>query len=148
MNEPKFRTPEEAEAAFYRAFEATDLQAMAAVWLEDEVISCVHPVGGNLLRGHEQVLESWRNILSRQNFMRFTLVDVAREVAGDLAVHTGIERISLGEDPTVRAEVVFTNAFRRTDQGWRMILHHATPLSPPRPREDEDEDEEEERVLH
>ena len=32
MTAPVFATPEEAEAAFYRAFENTDLDAMMAVW--------------------------------------------------------------------------------------------------------------------
>ena len=39
----KFASPEQAEAAFYSAFEKADLDAMMSVWAEDEDIVCMHP---------------------------------------------------------------------------------------------------------
>ena len=41
---------EEANAGFYRAFEALDLRAMEDVWSHDEHVQCVHP-GWPLLTG-------------------------------------------------------------------------------------------------
>ena len=38
-----FPTAQDAEAAFYEAFETGDLEAMMNVWAEDEEIVCVHP---------------------------------------------------------------------------------------------------------
>ena len=32
-----------ANLAFYRAFEALDIEAMHLVWLDDDCIKCVHP---------------------------------------------------------------------------------------------------------
>jgi len=32
--------------------------------------------------------------------------------------------------------VLATNAYRRTDSGWRLVLHHASPS--PRPAEEDD----------
>ncbi|HXZ95937.1 MAG TPA: nuclear transport factor 2 family protein, partial [Burkholderiales bacterium] len=54
-----FPTPQDAEAAFYEAFESADLDAMMAVWAEDEEVVCVHPSGPRLT-GIAQVRESWR----------------------------------------------------------------------------------------
>jgi hypothetical protein len=45
------------------ALERADLEAMMAVWAEDEEIVCVHPTGPRLA-GHEQVRESWRQIFA------------------------------------------------------------------------------------
>src|SRR5262249_56001897 len=55
-------SPQDAEAAFYEALEAADLEAMMEVWAEDEEIVCVHP-GGPRLAGFEQVRGSWAQIL-------------------------------------------------------------------------------------
>ncbi|MCX7168975.1 MAG: nuclear transport factor 2 family protein, partial [Proteobacteria bacterium] len=36
-----FPTPQDAEAAFYDALERADLEALMAVWAEDEEIVCI-----------------------------------------------------------------------------------------------------------
>src|SRR2546425_11214036 len=41
-----FPTPQDAEAAFYEALEAGELEGMMEGWGEDEEIVCVHPGGG------------------------------------------------------------------------------------------------------
>ena len=50
---------EEANASFYRAFEALDLRAMEDVWSHGEHVQCVHP-GWPLLTGWESVRASGR----------------------------------------------------------------------------------------
>ena len=58
-----YPTPDDAENAFYDAFERGDLPAMMAVWAEDEDIICVHPTGPRLC-GQDQVRESWAKIFA------------------------------------------------------------------------------------
>src|SRR2546422_2607886 len=53
-----FPTPDDAETAFYEAFERADLAAMMAVWAESDEIVCIHPQGPRL-SGFEAVRESW-----------------------------------------------------------------------------------------
>ena len=53
MRTTAFPTSQDAENAFYDALERADLDAMMAVWAEDEEIVCVHPTGPRLA-GHEQ----------------------------------------------------------------------------------------------
>lgn len=127
MTETVFHTPDEAEAAYYAAFEAADLDAMMNVWAEDEAIVCVHPVGGHHLRGQGHVLEGWVHVFSRELDMKITLSDVVKTVTGDLAVHSGLENIVRAGDPSVSGVVVFTNVYRRYADGWKMVLHHASP---------------------
>jgi ketosteroid isomerase-like protein len=47
-------TPEEAEAAFYAALARADLDALMALWADDEEIVCIHP-GAPRLIGHAAI---------------------------------------------------------------------------------------------
>jgi len=124
---------EEANAAFYRAFEALDLDEMDAVWAHDEHVRCVHP-GWPLLCGWDTVRESWRRIFENTQEMRFTLSNVAVHVGGDLAWVTCTENIlsELGERVSVTA-ILATNLFERAPTGWRLVHHHASHVLTPAP---------------
>jgi ketosteroid isomerase-like protein len=60
-----FATPQDAETAFYEALERADLDAMMAIWAEDEDVVCTHP-GGERLVGFTAVRDAWRAGLRRQ----------------------------------------------------------------------------------
>ena len=62
---------ERANLAVYRAFEALDLEAMFALWVQDESTSCVHP-GWKALRGWDEVRESWESIFANTASISFT----------------------------------------------------------------------------
>jgi ketosteroid isomerase-like protein len=66
---------EAANARFYRAVEALDIEAMDRVWEHGERVRCVHP-GWPLRRGWGAVRESWQRIFEHTQEMRFTLADV------------------------------------------------------------------------
>jgi ketosteroid isomerase-like protein len=130
---PGFESPEAAEAAFYGAFAATDLGAMAQVWLEGVGAICVHP-GGALLLGKDAVMQSWSEILTGAAPPRIEYRLLSRIEVADLRVHLVEERIQAGGDPESAAGLVIaTNVYARGPQGWRLSLHHASlPLMPRR----------------
>ena len=74
----------EANARFYRAFEALDIHEMDRVWAHGPHVKCVHP-GWPLLTGWDAVRESWDTIFTNTEEMRFTLSNVSAAVGGDLA---------------------------------------------------------------
>lgn len=121
----RFPSPEEAEAAFYRAFEQNDLDAMLAVWDEAEDVVCVHPMGSPL-RGARAVAQGWREILGAQVAMRFGIEPVQITRRDGLAIHIVKEHIMVPDGKPV-APMSATNVYRETPAGWRMILHHASP---------------------
>ena len=139
MKVPVFATPQAAEAAFYDAFERADLKAMMNVWADDEGIICIHPIGPRLL-GRQLVEESWRGIFAGGSTMRFHITGIRCTQEDRLAVHCVHENIDHGPQFRQHSLVIATNLYRLTDQGWRMILHHASPsitsrkpdASPPR----------------
>ncbi len=121
-----------ANREFYRSFERLDLPAMRALWLDDERIKCVHP-GGEVLTGPTRVHAAWSMIFENTKWIRFELADLSVEIHGDLAWVTNVERIHAKpdevKDDTLVAEAVATNLFQRTTDGWRMLLHHASPIA-------------------
>ena len=139
-----FPTAQDAENAFYQALERCDLEAMMAVWAEDEDIICVHP-GGERLAGQDQVRASWAQIFSSGPQARVQVSNPVAISSVMLAVHSVHENFSL---PSARpgdpkpVPILATNIYLRTAAGWKMIVHHASPAlageaaAPPPPSQD------------
>jgi ketosteroid isomerase-like protein len=126
---PIFTTPQEAETAFYEALERGDLEAMMAVWSEDEEIVCVHP-GGPRLAGYSMVREGWRHIFEGGMRLKVQLLALTAVHGPFTAVHSLIEQIVVVGEKNLSAPVVATNVYARGPLGWRMIVHHASPVPP------------------
>lgn len=115
---------ESVETAFYAALSKGDLNAVMALWADDDAIVCNHPSGPRLI-GRTAVEASFRDILSHGGLhIRPSRVHAVR--TADMAVHSLIEVIAVsGPGGTQEVEVIATNIFVRTPQGWRMLMHHA-----------------------
>ncbi len=117
---------DQAEREFYRAFQANDLPAMMAVWSDEDDIVCIHPQGPRL-EGYEQIRESWTQILKNSPPLRLQLTEQRRIDGDSIAIHYVNENIYLADDREPQFTVHATNVYRRTSNGWRIILHHASP---------------------
>jgi uncharacterized protein (TIGR02246 family) len=126
MNTLIFGSSRDCEIAFYRAFEAADLAAMMAVWAEEDDIICVHP-GGPRLAGIEAVRESWRRIFAGGPRLRLRVTQPLVTATLQTAIHTLHETVSAPGEVRGRVPVVATNVYIRTQRGWRLQLHHASP---------------------
>ncbi len=130
-----------ANAAFYDAFEAADIDLMNAIWLDgpraDDVV-CVHP-GSPPLRGRDAVLRSWSMVMANTPYIQFVLTDVAVTLEGDIAVVSCAENILTGMPESTESlpaaaaglaggRIVATNIFKLTSVGWRLWVHHASPV--------------------
>lgn len=118
----QLKTPDEVEAVFYEAFMRCDADVMAGLWANEGVL-CVHPGSGALV-DHEAIIRSWANIFSnaQQTELKFTVVN--RALSNDLAVHVVAEEML--NSGTVTAIILATNVYRKFDNGWLMIEHHAS----------------------
>ena len=125
-----FATPDEAETAFYTAFANTDLDAMMAVWLDSDAVACVHPLGSRI-SGRGAVKAGWADIFRNSGSLKFRLAEVSRTQDGVLAIHVLHEHISVPGESGERPPAVATNIYQLTQDGWRMILHHASPVAVP-----------------
>ena len=121
-----FTTPQDAAAAFYRAFETKDIDAMMAAWAEDEEIVCVHP-GGPRLVGFDAVRLGWEQIFAGETKLLFRLGEIVVLETVGMALQSAIEQVTVGDNPAPRGTAIASNVFLRTPSGWRMVLHHASP---------------------
>lgn len=122
-----FTTPLEAEAAFYRALAEGNLDALMAVWSEEEEVVCVHP-GGPRIVGLAAVHETWRRILAGGTRIEIEVSHAVGSASATMAMHCVIERLTLPGQGSRNASLAATNVFVRGAHGWRMVLHHASPV--------------------
>lgn len=123
---PDFPTPEDAEAAFYRAFENADLDAMMAIWIDTDAMTCIHPLGP-VLRGRAQIRDGWRLIFNSGAAMRFQIGTPHSVQDARLAIHIVHEHVRVAGEQQPRPPIIATNIYQLTERGWRMLLHHASP---------------------
>ena len=122
-----YPTPEAAEAAFYAAFESRSLDTMMAVWAANDSIACIHPLTSPLT-GHAAVVAGWRSIFEAAGQFRVQ-VELAHEMrAPGEVVRIVREYLVIGQETEPRPPILATNVYRKEDDGWRMVLHHASPL--------------------
>jgi ketosteroid isomerase-like protein len=125
-----------ANRAFYDAFEALDMERMAACWSSAEDVACLHP-GGPWQRGWDEVREGWEAIMANTGYIEFEIAGAAVTRVDPVAWVTCSERITTagaGGAPAV-AEIAATNLFVLETTGWRIALHHASPVVRPAPAE-------------
>ncbi len=117
---------EAAEAAFYEALQAGDADAVMRVWTDDDDPVCVHP-GGARLVGAAAIRASYEQLLGG-GALAVAPECVLRTVTLGCAVHNVVERVRLPPGAGAAfACVLATNVYLRTPQGWRLVLHHASP---------------------
>ena len=123
-----------ANRAFYAAFEARDLDAMADVWERTERATVTHP-GWPTLRGWPRVAKSWEAIFQATPYIQFFLTDERIDVEGDTAWVTLNENILQGSGEVAAglhdATVAATNVFVHDERGWRLVVHHGSPVHRP-----------------
>lgn len=112
----------EVEAAFYDALNRADLDALMALWADDEEIVCIHPGGARLI-GHAAIHASWQTILERGalHIIPSQLHETHNLMS---SVHTVIEGVAAAEGEA--AHLMATNVYVKTPRGWRIVLHHGS----------------------
>lgn len=119
-------SPDDIEAQFYEALQQADIDKLMAVWSDDEEIACVHP-GGPRMVGAAAIRAAFEAIFA-SGAIDVVPDKVRRLRTHSSAVHHVLERVQvLGDEGVQTAFAIVTNAYILTEQGWRMVLHHASP---------------------
>lgn len=112
----------EVEAAFYDALNRADIDALMALWADDEEIVCIHP-GGIRLIGHAAIRSAWSAIFGRGGL--HILPSQLHQTHNLMSsVHTVIEGITATSGEP--AHLLATNVYIKTPRGWRITLHHVS----------------------
>ncbi|SFL42156.1 YybH family protein [Rugamonas rubra] len=121
----------EVETAFYDALNRADVDALMALWADDEEIVCIHP-GGPRLIGHAAIRASWSALLEHGGL--HILPSQLHETHNLMSsVHTVIEGTSAASGEA--AHLLATNVYVKTPRGWRIVLHHVSVGPGPVPTE-------------
>ncbi len=117
-------TPEETEAAFYEAIGRADVDAVMALWSDDEDIVCVHP-GAPRLVGHAAIRAAWESIFEQGGVhIRPVQLHVTQNML--TSVHNIIEEVQRPLSRQQEIHIIATNVYIKTPRGWRLATHHAS----------------------
>ncbi|HSY28537.1 MAG TPA: nuclear transport factor 2 family protein [Burkholderiaceae bacterium] len=117
-------TAEDTEAAFYDAISRADIDALMALWADEEDILCIHP-GAARLVGHVAIRASWEAIFERGGVhIRPRQLRITQNVM--TAIHNIVEEINQADNEHQEIHIVATNIYLKTPQGWRIVVHHAS----------------------
>lgn len=117
-------TSEETEAAFYDAISRADVDALMALWADEEDIVCIHP-GAPRLVGHASIRAAWESIFEQGGVqIRPVQVHIAQNMM--TAVHNIIEEVHRTASRKQDVHILATNVYMKTPRGWRLVTHHAS----------------------
>lgn len=118
---------EAANLRFYQAFSLRDLELMGKVWAQSPHARCVHP-GWELCVGWSEIRQSWQEVFQFLNSIDFELEDVHVEVSGPTAWvnHIVFVNVTTQDGESFYATVVTTNIFEKSEDEWRLVLHHSS----------------------
>jgi len=128
MIQPKapLGSPDDIEQQFYEAMQQGDIEKLMGVWADEDEIVCVHP-GGPRLVGPSAIRASFETMFANGS-IDAQPDKVRRLLLPGTAVHHVIERIKvMTEEGPQLAWVIATNVYMKAPQGWRLVLHHASP---------------------
>ncbi|MEO1591218.1 MAG: nuclear transport factor 2 family protein [Cyanobacteria bacterium J06632_22] len=126
---PEETAVEQANAAFYRAFEKKDLTALTDICSQSIDSLCIHP-GRTALKGWPAISASWQKIFQATQYLEIDTDIQSIQVTGDLAYVVLIENVrQVSGRRQAKARSMATNIFERMGGHWYLVHHHGSPLA-------------------
>ena len=114
-------SPDDAEAQLYEALQTGDIDKLMATWADDDDI--VRLVGAGPIRASFEAMFANGSIDARP-------LQVRCADGNGFSIHHVVEQVRIhGENGPQTVLVLVTNVYAKTPQGWRLLLHHASPAS-------------------
>lgn len=123
-------TPDDVEAAFYESLRSGNLDQLMACWADEDDVACIHP-GGSRLLGAAAIRGAFETMFANGGAVPVSAENIRRVDSVASAVHHVLERVDvMTPKGPVQAYVLATNVYHKTAQGWRLVVHHASPGTP------------------
>jgi ketosteroid isomerase-like protein len=114
----------QVEESFYQAFRNRSVDLMKDVWDKTDEVICIHP-GSPRIYSFELIIASWEQIFSAKAGTMIEISDPVYKLQDDVSIHYVKETLSVNDKPV--ASVYATNIYQQTEDGWKMVAHHASP---------------------
>ncbi|MGI9559050.1 MAG: YybH family protein [Thermodesulfobacteriota bacterium] len=126
-----------AQEMFYEALNKADIEMMEQVWVAGGRAKCIHP-GWPVIKGWDAIKASWMSIFESGELASIEMSDVMIDVGEKAALANCVEKLNhFVEGNVVVTFAQATNIFEITDSGWKITLHHASPIPVKSTPEDE-----------
>lgn len=125
-----FNTPADAEDAYYDAIDECDLEKMMSAWDNSPQAGCLLPMQA-FQYGKKTIRELWKTLLDPARRVDITVNHLQWIEHGDIAIHLLEEMVSPVGTEERQPPIYATNVFRRSEDGWRLLLHVNSPSPPP-----------------
>ncbi|NKJ39975.1 nuclear transport factor 2 family protein [Rhizobium sp. SG570] len=120
----------DALIGFYRAFNAGDLEALAANWADGDRPSMDNPIGG-IRRGWPSIREGYAKLFGGKAKVRVAFHDFTSQGGDDWHLFVGRERGScVTAGRSIELRIRTTRWFTRIDGVWRQLHHHGSIEEP------------------
>ncbi|WP_349960430.1 nuclear transport factor 2 family protein [Rhizobium sp. ZPR3] len=115
---------------FYRAFNAGDLDALAANWADGDRPSMDNPIGG-IRRGWPSIRDGYAKLFGGKAKVLVTFHDFTSQGGDDWHLFVGREKGScVTADKSIELRIRTTRWFTRIDGVWRQLHHHGSIEEP------------------
>ena len=119
----------DAEDAYYDAIDECDLDKMMSVWDASADITCLLPMQP-MRYGHQAIREAWAAILDPAFRIEININHLQWVEQDDIAIHLVEEIATMTATEKRQPPVYASNIYRRTQDGWRMLMHLNSPAPP------------------
>ena len=123
----KFTDSLQVEEAFYKAFRYRNINLMKQVWNNTNEVICIHP-GSSRIYSFDLIIASWEQIFSAGESALVEMSEPVYKLDNNISIHYIKEIITV--DKKIIGSVYATNIYYNSDDGWKMIAHHASPGFP------------------
>jgi hypothetical protein len=123
-------SPIDALIEFYRAFNARDLDGLAANWVDEDMPSMDNPIGG-IRRGWRAIQEGYSKLFNGPAVVQVAFHDFTSQGGRDWHLFVGREK-GVCKTPTVSLDLRFrtTRWFIKNNGVWRQLHHHGSVEEP------------------
>jgi ketosteroid isomerase-like protein len=124
-----FATPQEAEDAYYDAIDEQDIEALMAVWEENDEVLCLLPMMA-AQRGRAAIRSAWSNLLQTGTPLEIEVIHLSWIETPAFAIHLLEERVKVPQQAEAQG-IYASNVYRKGEHGWQLLMHQNSPTPPP-----------------
>ncbi len=122
--ELKFTDSMQVEESFYQAFCYRNMDLMKQVWDKTDEVICIHP-GSPRIYSFDLIIASWEQIFSADQSASIEISEPVYKMEDNICIHYVREILTINNK--VMGSVYATNIYHESQEGWKMIAHHASP---------------------